>query len=63
MQSQDLNPRLVVTVEVKVKSDQAKDFLQFNKRVLNVVVRVRKLQIHVVHVMEKEKHNQMSQFL
>ena len=49
-------------VEVMVKLDQAKDFLQFNKHVLNVQDRVKKLQIHVQVVVDKENNKLQKDF-
>ena len=49
-------------VVVMVKLDQVKDFLQFNKLALNVQDQVRKLQIHVLVVVDKENYKHQKEF-
>ena len=44
----------------KIRSNQG--FLQYNKHVLNVMVMVKKLQIHVMTVMDKEKNKHLKKY-
>ena len=53
---QDIMPVHALCVVVMVKLDQAKDFLLFNKHVHSVQAQVKKLQIHAILVMGKEKN-------
>ena len=51
-----------LTVEEMEKSGLIKAFLQYNKRVHNVMVMVRKLQIRVVTVMVRVKNKHLKKY-
>ena len=51
-----------LTVEEMEKSDLIKAFLRYNKRVHNVMVVVRKLQILVMIVMDKERNKHLKKY-
>ena len=52
----------VLTVEEMEKSGLIKVFLQYNKHVRNVMVMVRKLQILVMIVMDKERSKHLKKY-
>ena len=61
-QSQDIILVRALCAVVMVKLDRAKDFLLFNKHVHNVQDRVKKLQIHVQIVVDKENNKRQKDF-
>ena len=62
-----LNPDMMLgrvqCVVVMDKLDQVKVFLLFNKHVLNVLDQEKRLQIHVLAVMDKEKNKLQKDYL